>query len=143
MTLNRFIAFVKPYLNLLAGGLAAWLVAKLNVLGIPGLGDHQNELATGLAAAGVWALTQGAAQLGDLKWLKGHHVQLAADAAVQAAALTPAPITSVPLSYEPIDLHPLAGRVEPTVHVVEEELPSDEEEFGSPPPESATTPDAP
>jgi hypothetical protein len=75
MPLNRFIAFVKPYINLLAGALAAYVVAKANVLGIPGL-DEQNT-ATWVAGALVWLLTQGATQLGDLKWLKGHHIALA------------------------------------------------------------------
>lgn len=115
---NRFVAFAKPYINLLAGALAAWLVAKLNVLGIPGLGEHENELATGLTAAGVWALTQGAAQLGDLRWLKGHHIEIIAQAKVDAAAATQTPSTG-------------------TVVV------SDEEEFASPPPESSETPDPP
>lgn len=88
MPLNRFIAFVKPYINLAAGAVAAFLVAKANVLGIPGL-DEQNT-ATWVAGALVWLLTQGATQLGDLKWLRGHHIELAAAAQTAVAAATAA-----------------------------------------------------
>jgi len=119
--LNRFITLVKPYLNVAGGAAAAWLIAKANVLGIPGLGEHQNELATGLAAAGTALLTWGASQLADLKWLKGHHIEL------EAIATTP------------LDTHSVAeGLVD---HVSEDissgELPSDEEEFSAPPPPAA------
>lgn len=84
---NRLIAFFKPYLNLLAGAIAAWLVAKANVLGIPGLGENGDELQTRIAALLVWLLTQGAAQLGDLKWLQGHHVEMASQASLNAARI--------------------------------------------------------
>lgn len=131
--LNRFVAFGKPYINLAAGALAALLVAKLNVLGIPGLGDHQNELATGLAAAGVWALTQGAAQLGDLKWLKGHHIQIAADAAVTAAAVRDAPPETV-----------LPGAItDPETDAADANVSDAEELAAGPPPETSTVPDEP
>lgn len=87
MPLNRFITFVKPYINLLAGAIAAWLIAKANVLGISGLGENGNELQTGIAAAMTWALTQGATQLGDLKWIKGHQIDMIDQARVRAALL--------------------------------------------------------
>lgn len=89
MPLNRFIVWIKPYINLIAAALSAWLIAKANVLSIPELGEHGDELTTGIAAAITFGLTTIVTQLGDLKWLKGHHLQLAGDAQVQAAALAP------------------------------------------------------
>lgn len=89
MTLNRFIVWIKPYINLAAGAISAWLIAKANVLAIPGLGEHGDELTAGIAAAITFGVTTLVTQLGDLKWIRGHHLQLAGDAQVQAA--TPAP----------------------------------------------------
>jgi hypothetical protein len=150
MPLNRFITFFKPYINLTAGAIAAWLVAKANVLAIPGLGEHGNELQTGIAAALAWGLTQLATQIGDLKWLKGHHLMLAGDAEVQAAALQ-APAV-VPPSF-PVDAEHAAlmsaGEELPDdeiefaasqVEATDEELPDDETEFAAPPPDETNTP---
>lgn len=101
MPLNRIITFIKPYLNLLAGAFAAWLVAKANVLGIPGLGENGDDLQTAIAAVLVWAVTQGAAQLGDVKWLRGHHIEMQ-QAQLQAARETSGdPHTSVVRSRVP------------------------------------------
>lgn len=72
--LNRVVAFFGPYISVLAGAVAAWLVAKLNVLGIPGL-DEAN-LATWISGALVASLTAGLSWLGQSKWLKGHHIEL-------------------------------------------------------------------
>lgn len=153
--LNRAVAFAGPYISLLAGALAAWLVAKLNVLGLPGLGEHQHELATGLAAAGTWALATAVAHLGQMKWLKGVHVEMASEGAVAAAALA-AP-------GEPVRLEPatLVTNIEPVVGatymgsgewllpgtgegvVGSELLVTDDVEFASPPPGSeAARPEA-
>lgn len=126
MPLNRFITFVKPYLNLLAGAIAAYLIAKANVLGLPGLGEHGDELITAIAGALTWLFTQGAAQLGDLKWLKGHHLTLAGDATVQAAALTAA----APGPPDATGIDP----VHEALLELGEDLPSDDEEFAAPPP---------
>ena len=72
--LNRVVAFAGPYISAISGALAAWLVAKLNVLGIPGL--DQANLATHLAAGGTALLTAGLVWLGHSSWLKGHHIEL-------------------------------------------------------------------
>ena len=74
--LNRVVAFAGPYISLLAAAIAAWLIAKLNVLGIPGL-DEQN-LATWIAAGLTALLTAGLSWLGQSKWLKGHHIEIQA-----------------------------------------------------------------
>lgn len=75
--LNRVVAFVGPYISLAAGGAAAWVVAKANLLGVPGL--DQANVATYLTGAGTWALTSGLSALGHSQWLKGHHILLASD----------------------------------------------------------------
>ena len=120
MPLNRFITFVKPYINLLAGAIAAFLIAKANVLGIPGLGEHGDELTVAIAGALAWLVTQGAAQLGDLKWLKGHQLQIVGDAQVQAALMTAQPLPA-----------PAGAAQAESLYAFDENLPSDEEEFAT------------
>lgn len=133
LPLNRFVAFVKPGLNLLAAGIAAWLVAKANVLGIPGL-DEANT-ATWIAAGLTGLLTQGALQIGDLKWLKGHHITIEADAAVTAAALAPvAPEVAIAELTETL--------VDPEADAASPDVP-DEAEFASPPPDETNNPTQP
>lgn len=114
MPTNRIVVWIKPYLNLFAGAIAAWLVAKVNVLGLPAL--DQANTATWIAGALAWILTQGATQLGDLKWIKGHHIAMAGDAQVQAAALAN--------SAGPVTGHDMPGEDDIT----------DEDEFAAPPP---------
>jgi hypothetical protein len=128
MPFNRFITFIKPYINLTAGAIAAWLVAKANVLAIPGLGEHGNELQIGIAAALTWGVTQLATQMGDLKWLKGHHLAIAGDAEVQAAALQ---ATAVAPPSVAVDAEHAA------LMSADEDLPDDETEFGAPPMQDA------
>jgi hypothetical protein len=169
MPLNRFITFFKPYINLTAGAIAAWLIAKANVLAIPGLGQHGNELQIGIAAALAWGLTQLATQTGDLKWLRGHHLSIAGDAEVQAAALqAPAVVPpSVPVDAEhaalmsfdedlPDDETEFAAQPVQAPAVVpasvgsdleheelmsfDEDLPDDDEEFAAPPPDETNMP---
>ena len=137
MPFNQFITFFKPYLNVLAGAIAALLVAKANVLGIPGLGDNGEELQTAIAAALAWALTQGATQLGDAKWLKGHHLQLKGDAEVQAAVLnTQATPPVVPPGVERDALVSLDETLPPELDETvppepDETFPSDDEELAA------------
>jgi hypothetical protein len=130
MPLNRFITFIKPYINLAAGAIAAWLIAKANVLGIPGLGEHGNELQIGIAAALAWGVTQLATQMGDLKWLKGHHLALIGEAEVEAAAVqATAALPAVGIDAE-----------REAIMALDEELPSDDEEFAAPPPDETNVP---
>ena len=131
MPLNRFIAFIKPYLNLAAGAIAAWLIAKANVLGIPGLGRHGNELQIGIAAALAWGVTQLATQMGDLKWLKGHHLAMIGEAEVEAAAVQAAAAAPSVLGID---------AAQEAIMTLDEELPSDDEEFAAPPPDETNMP---
>jgi len=72
--INRFVTFVKPYINWLTALLAAWLVAKVNVFGIAGL--DQSNLQTYLGFALTGGLVAGLHFLADNKWLNGHHIEL-------------------------------------------------------------------
>lgn len=131
MPFNRFIALVKPYINLLAGAITAWLIAKSNVLGIPGLGEHGDELTTAIAGALAWIVTQGATQAGDLKWLQGHQLSLAGDAQVQAAALQAPAAAPHAVAFDPEHEAFVTGG---------DDLPDDDEEFASPPPDESNVP---
>jgi hypothetical protein len=124
---NRFVTFVKPWLNVIAGAVAAWFVAKANVLGIHGL-DEANT-ATWVSGALAWALTTGAVQLGDLKWLQGHHITIENDGLVAAAAV----------SHDAPGATPSLEDAEASA-VADDELPSDDEEFAAPPPDESNTP---
>ena len=125
MGIDRFITLIKPALNTVAAAFAALIVAKANALGIEGIdSDGTTQL---LVAAGVWILTQGALQLGDLKWVKGRHIMLAGDAQVQAAAMAPVTVSSHPA---PIGL----DSEHEELMELDEDLPDDDEEFAAPPP---------
>lgn len=118
--LNRVVAFAGPYVSVIAGGIAAWLVARANVLGIPGL-DEANT-ATWIAGALTALLTAGLSWLGHSTWLRGHHIMLAADGAATAAAIRS---TAAPAGED--------GDLEDPDLDPDGDLPSDEEEFAAPP----------
>ena len=82
--LNRVVAFAGPYIAVIAGAITAWLLAKVNITGIPGL--DQDNLTTGIAGGLTFALTAGLSWAGQQKWLTGHHVEILAQAKVDAAA---------------------------------------------------------
>jgi hypothetical protein len=136
LTPNRVLAWFGPYIAAASGTAAAWLFAKLNVLGIPGL--DENNLKTGIAAALTWLVVTGVTWAGHSKWLSGHHVEMAANAQVSAAAMTataaaPAPAL-VTASAGSNGYHPDAALAEEdAASMPDEDLPSDAEEFAVPP----------
>jgi hypothetical protein len=85
---NRIVAFAGPYISLVAGAVAAALVAKANVLGIDGLAE--SNVATQVAGGLTFTLVAVLSWLGNAKWLAGHRVAALADARVAAAAFAPA-----------------------------------------------------
>jgi hypothetical protein len=125
--LNRVVAFLGPYISVFAGGLASWLVARVDIIGIPGL--DQNNLATWIASAITFVVTTLVTWLGHSKWLKGHHISMVGDARVQAAALTGG---TGPANTDAVTFAAGYGG----------DLPTDEEEFAAPP-ESSFSPDSP
>jgi hypothetical protein len=67
---NRIVAFAGPYISLLSGAVASWLVVHVQVLGSLHLG--QNEVSTDIAYVATAALGAGIPHLGFQKWLDGH-----------------------------------------------------------------------
>ena len=120
--LNRVIAFAGPYISIAGGGVATWIVAKLNLIGVAGL--DQADLAQQVAGALTFTLTAGLSWLGQAQWLKGHHTQMASDAAVQAAALAAPQQRQSDVPPDP---------AHDALIALGEDLPDDEEEFGTPP----------
>jgi hypothetical protein len=86
MPVNRVVAFAGPVISVLAAAVAAWVVARANVLGIEGL-DEAN-VATQAAAALTFVLVATLTWLGQSKWLTGVHVAMRADNLLATAALT-------------------------------------------------------
>jgi hypothetical protein len=158
--LNRVVAFVGPYTSAIAGGIASWLVARVNIAGLPGL--DQNNLKTGIAGGLTWLLVAGLTWAGHSKWLTGHQIAMEADAHVNAAAMAlavAAPAAPADPAAQPVvtangngNGHVAhAGEVvnsmvvedDATEPVDGEGLPSDEEELAAPPDPVAYTPDEP
>src|SRR5262245_39401798 len=90
---NRIVAFAGPYVSAAAGGIASWLIALVNIAGLPGL--DENNLKTGLAAAFTWLLVSALTWAGHSKWLTGHHIQMESDARVSAAVVSQ-PVVAAP-----------------------------------------------
>ena len=160
--LNRVVAFVGPYMSAIAGGIASWLVARVNIAGLPGL--DQNNLKTGIAGALTWLLVSGLTWAGHSKWLTGHQIAMEADARVNAAAMAlavAAPAPRRPLPAAPpatttatatatwrtprMRSTPWSSRTTPPSpdEEMDEGLPSDDEELAAPPDPVAYTPDEP
>jgi hypothetical protein len=166
---NRIVAFAGPYFSAVAGGIASWLVAKVNIAGLPGL--DENNVRTAIAGGFTWLLVAGLTWAGHSKWLTGHHVQMEADARTNAAAMTllatstPTPVPEPTLVTTGNGNGNGNGHVEdveaalqtvdvqdPTTDADEDEdsgapsydgLPTDDEELASPPAPAAYTPAEP
>jgi hypothetical protein len=143
---NRIVAFAGPYLSVIAGGIAAWLVSKVNVAGIDGL--DKDNLQTTIAGGLAWLLVAGLSWAGHSKWLTGHHIQLQADgkitAAMAAAPPAAAPATAGGNGYRPDRVDALDDVQDPaTEGVPDSHLVSDEVEFSSPPSPASDTPAEP
>ena len=161
--LNRVVAFVGPYVSAIAGGIASWLVARVNIAGLPGL--DQNNLKTGIAGALTWLLVSGLTWAGHSKWLTGHQIAMEADARVNAAAIgvavaAPAPagapaappVTTtangsgnghVADAEDAVDAMVVEDHATDPDGAMDEGLPSDAEELAAPPDPVAYTPDEP
>jgi hypothetical protein len=165
--LNRVVAFAGPYFSAAAGGIASWLVAKVNIAGLPGL--DQNNVKTAIAGGFTWLLVAGLTWAGHSKWLTGHHIQMEADARTSAAAMTlaatpaPTPVPDTPLvtagngngnghvedaqaALETMDVQDPtteAGEGEDSAPPSYDGLPTNEEEMAFPPTPAAYTPAEP
>jgi len=122
--INRVVAFLGPWITLVSTAITTWLVAHVNVLGIPGL-DHANT-ATYIAGALTALITAGLQALGGWAWLKGHHLEIVGDAQVTAAALQEVP--------PPAAMASLTDTItDEDVEAADADVP-DEEELAAPPP---------
>jgi hypothetical protein len=128
--LNRVVAFAGPYIAIVSGAVAAWLLTKVNIAGIPGLDEHNVETAVG--AGLTFGLTSGLAWLGHQKWLTGHHIEMLAQAEVTAAALAPTPPARAAEQIDGELVDPESEDAPPAV--------SDETEFSAPPPDETDAP---
>lgn len=141
--MNRVVAFAGPYISAAAGLVAAWLVAKVNVTGLPGL--DENNLRTTIAFLLTQGVVTGVTWLGHQAWLKGHHITLEGDAKVQAAAIAAASMPTDPPSGAPVTALPLPDDPDDDDHDSDDELEpgedlvDDDEEFASPPPAAEPT----
>lgn len=82
---DRIVAFFGPVISLIAGGVAAWLVAKVNITGVKGL--DQANLTTYIGAGLSFGLATTVTWLGHSKWLTGRHVEMRGELAKQAASI--------------------------------------------------------
>jgi hypothetical protein len=90
LPLNRIIAFLGPYVAVVAGALASWLLVHVHALGLFKIGHDQ--LATAIAQGAVFLLTAGLSWAGSSKWLTGHQILLGAAGPAGAPALAAAGI---------------------------------------------------
>jgi hypothetical protein len=101
LPLDRVVAFAGPYISVVAGAVASWLVAKANVLGIGGL--DETNVATQVAGALTFLVVVVLSWVGQSRWLTGVQIALRSDARVASAALA-AP--SAPPSPPPVQPWP-------------------------------------
>jgi hypothetical protein len=83
--LNRIVAFVYPYVSILAGAVADWLLVHVHLLGL--FHTNRTAIASVITQVVVFALTAILTWLGAQKWLTGW--QGFEQVAATAAAATP------------------------------------------------------
>jgi len=99
---NRIVAFAGPYIAVVSGGIATWLVHVLGVFHI-----NQSQAANTVTQGLTFAVTAGVVWLGHQKWLSGwiaheertleHDAPAALVKAVeQPTTATPTPPAAVP-----------------------------------------------
>lgn len=106
--IERIVAFFGPYITVISAAIATWLVAKVNVLGLPGLDQHNT--ATWIAAAITFAITAGLHALGGWAWLKGRHIELQGDSGVR---IQEAAAAATKQHFPPAQTAQLAGDPDP------------------------------
>jgi hypothetical protein len=67
--INQVVAFLKPYLNMAASALAAWLLVHVHALGLFHI--TQDKLAGWVVAGVIFVVTFLAQEAKDHHWLKG------------------------------------------------------------------------
>jgi hypothetical protein len=70
LPLNRLVAFAGPYIAIISGALADWLIVHVHLLGSFHVGNR--PLANAIAQVSVFGLTALIVWLGHQKWLDGY-----------------------------------------------------------------------
>lgn len=68
--LNKIVAFVGPYVAVLAGAVADWLLVHVHLLGL--FHTTHNQIASAITQVVVFGLTAALVWLGHQKWLEGY-----------------------------------------------------------------------
>lgn len=71
---NRVVAFLLPPIQAFGALAAAYIVARLNLLGFAEL--DQSSVAQLITGGIVASVLSGLAALGNWQWLKGHHIEI-------------------------------------------------------------------
>lgn len=99
--LNRVVAFLGPYISLLAGFISTWLITNVSLFNT--LNVSNDDVLKTVTELVVFAVVSGLTWLGQRKWLNGHirweagqqEIEKAAVAGY-AASLPPAPAPTPP-----------------------------------------------
>lgn len=95
MPTNRIVAFLGPYIAVISGALADWLLVHVHVLAL--FHTTHDQIASTITQAVVFGLTALLVWLGQQKWLDGW-IKLGAGAAVSAMTKPATPPTPPPPS---------------------------------------------
>jgi hypothetical protein len=107
LPIDRFVAFVGPYIAIFSGVIADWLLVHVHLLST--FHVTSSQIGKDLTQLGVFGITAGLIWAGHQKWLSGRHVQInnqgLAHQASMAAALaqfqgTPGPVLPPPTEVE-------------------------------------------
>ena len=86
--INRIVAWLGPIIAVISASLVTWLLAKVNILSIPGL--DKSNVETYVTAIVTFLVVAGLHALGGLSWLRGHHIELVENAEAAAEVTRPA-----------------------------------------------------
>lgn len=140
LPLNRVVAFFGPIIAVVAGSIATWLLAHVDVLGV--LPSH-DVLAKTIAAGLTFIVVTLVTWLGQSGWLKGHRLSMQVEGMLNEAILRPSPTPAL-ASTPVINAAASPGYSAPVIEDLDEEdlraqavagqLPTPEEEAAAPPP---------
>jgi hypothetical protein len=85
ISIDRIVAFVGPYIAILGGIVADWLIAHVHFLAVFHI--YGNDVASAFVQLGIFGITAGLIWLGHQKWLSGRHIILANQGLAHQAAM--------------------------------------------------------
>lgn len=75
---NRLVAFLGPYIAIASGAVSTWLLVHVHLFSL--FHVTQTQVGSAITQILVFGVTTLVTWLGHQKWLKGHQVQIQADA---------------------------------------------------------------